>query len=166
MASVVTLGLSEIKVGAGVKNGTAPTNLEKIGKTYQDSCKLVQEASEVTEHFEEGKSAPEIRKKRKKMPVLTFSIMDPDLSFLAKFIGGEITGSGANEEWGFDGSETVEDMYVQVIPEQGLQIDIPNGDIEAVVNAALSATGIFLIDFTVTPKAVDMGKAIKAKKIA
>ena len=166
MASVVTLGLSEIKVGSGVKDGTAPANLEKIGKTYQDSCQLVQEVSEVTEHYEEGRSAPEIRKKRKKMPVLTFSIMDPDLSFLAKFIGGEVTGEGANEEWGFDGSETIEDMYVQVIPEQGLQIDIPNGDIEAVVNAALSATGIFLIDFTVTPKAVDVGKVIKAKKIA
>ena len=39
---------------------------------------------------------------------------------------------------------------------------MPNADIEAVVNAAMSAKGIFLVEFTVTPLAVKDGKALRA----
>lgn len=166
MASVITLGLSEIKVGEAAPNGTMPTSLEKIGKTYQNTCKIAQEAAEVTEHFEEGKAAPEVRKKRKKVPVVTFSIMDPDPQLLADFIGGTVTGEGDEAVWGYDGDEVVANKAISVIPEQGLQFDIPNGDIEAVINADMSAQGIFLVDFTVTPLAVTAGKAITGKKKA
>lgn len=166
MASVITLGLSEIKVGEAAPNGTMPTSLAKIGKTYQNTCKIAQEAAEVTEHFEEGKAAPEVRKKRKKVPVVTFSIMDPDPQLLADFIGGTVTGEGDEAVWGYDGDEVVANKAISVIPEQGLQFDIPNGDIEAVINADMSAQGIFLVDFTVTPLAVTGGKAITGKKKA
>lgn len=50
---------------------------------------------------------------------------------------------------------------IRVITEKGLDFDIPNGDIEAVINADMSAKGIFLVDFTVTPMAVSAGKALK-----
>jgi len=163
---VITLGLSEIKVGVAAPNGTMPTSLAKIGKTYQNTCKIAQEAAEVTEHFEEGKAAPEVRKKRKKVPVVTFSIMDPDPQLLADFIGGTVTGEGDEAVWGYDGDEVVANKAISVIPEQGLQFDIPNGDIEAVINADMSAQGIFLVDFTVTPLAVTAGKAITGKKKA
>jgi hypothetical protein len=46
--------------------------------------------------------------------------------------------------------------------EQGLDFEVPNGDIEAVINDDASAKGIMLVDFTVTPLAVDSGKAIRA----
>lgn len=83
MASLITLGLSQIMVGTAAPDGTMPTAaLTKIGKTYKDTCKMAQDASDVTEHFEEGRSAPEVRKKAKKIPALTFSIMDPDEAFL------------------------------------------------------------------------------------
>ncbi len=41
---------------------------------------------------------------------------------------------------------------------------IPNASIEAVINSDMSSKGIFLVDFTVTPLAVDTGGAIRAKK--
>ncbi len=163
---VITLGLSEIKVGVAAPNGTMPSELAKIGKTYKNTCKIAQETSEVTEHYEEGKAAPEVRKKQKKVPVVTFSIMDPDPQLLADFIGGEVTGEGDEAVWGYSGDEVVANKAISVIPEQGLQFDIPNGDIEAVINADMSAQGIFLVDFTVTPLAVTAGKAITGKKKA
>lgn len=157
MASLITLGLSEILVGvADPTTGVMPGSLAKIGKTYQDTCKMNQANSEITEHYEEGRAAPEVRKKTKRMPVLTFSMMDPDEQALADYVGGAVT----DGKWGFDGTEIVANKAIRVKTEEGLWIDIPNADIEAVVNATLSKKGLFLIDFTVTPMAVDAGKPI------
>lgn len=157
MGSLISLGLSQIEVGTAAPGGVMPS-LTKIGKTYKNTCKLVQAAADVTEHFEEGKYSPEVRKKNKKMPVLTFSIMDPDAQLLADYVGGSVTGG----VWGFDGTETVLPRAIRVKSAQGLYVDIPNADIEAVINADMSDQGIFLVDFTVTPLAVTSGKAISA----
>jgi hypothetical protein len=162
MSSLITLGLSQIMTGTAAPGGTMPlaADLTKIGKTYKDTCKIAQDASDVTEHYEEGKAAPEVRSKQKKIPALTFSIMDPDPQLLADSIGGEVDEtSGA---WGFNGDEVVTNKAIQVQSEQGLWVDIPNGDIEAVINADFSKKGIFLVDFTVTPLAVTAGKSISA----
>ena len=159
--SLITLGLSQIKVGVAAANGTMPNALTKIGKTYKDTCKIAQDAAEVTEHYEEGKAAPEVRKKSKKIPVLTFTIMDADVQFLIDYIGGENVGTEQAPKWGYSGDEVVANKAVKVESEQGLDFEIPNGDIEAVINADMSAKGIFLVDFTVTPCAVTAGKPLR-----
>ena len=159
--SLITLGLAQIKVGEAAPNGTMPTALTKIGKTYKDTAKIGQDAAEVTEHFEEGKSAPEVRKKQKKIPKFTFSMMDADVQALIDYIGGTNVGTELAPKWGFDGDEIVANKAIFVETEQGLNFEIPNGDIEAVINADMSAKGIFLVEFTVTPLAVTSGKAIR-----
>jgi len=165
--SKFTLGLCEIKVGEASAAGTMPSGsgLTKIGKTYKDTAKITQANSDVTEHYEEGKAAPEIRKKSKKIPVLEFSIMDADADLLASYVGGTAAvpsgSSGTEKEWSYDGDEVVANKAVKVITEQGYDIDIPNADIEAVIDADLSAKGIFLVNFTVTPCAVTSGKAFR-----
>lgn len=162
---MITLGLSEIKVGTAqtAPTGTIPTSgLTKIGKTYQDTCKLTQDPAEVTEHYEEGRSAPEVRSKKKKVPSLAFSIMDPDAQILADYVGGTATGTDGAKVWGYDGTEIVANKSILVVPEQGLEIYIPNADIEATINADMSAKGLFMVDFVVTPCAVTSGKAIYA----
>lgn len=156
--SLITLGLCEIKVGAAAPDGTMPAEMNKIGKTYQDTCKIAQDAAEVTEHYEEGMAAPEVRKKKRKIPRLTFSIMDANVDDLVSYVGGEKL---EDESWGYNGDEVVANKAIHVITEKGLDFDIPNGDIEAVINADMSSKGIFLVDFTVTPMAVSKGKALK-----
>ena len=162
---MITLGLCEIKVGEPILEATSlktgVAGLTKIGKTYKDTCKLAQEKSEVTEHFEEGHAAPEVRKKAKKLPVLTFSIMDPDPEFLSKYVGGTLV---EVDGWGMDGTEVVTNKCVHVVAEQGMDIVIPNADIEATVNADFSAKGLCLVEFEVTPCAVTSGKPINAFK--
>lgn len=154
--ALISLGLSQIEFGTAAPGGTMPST-SKIGKTYKDSCKLAQATSDVTEHYQEGYSAPEVRKKFRKLPILTFSIMDPDAQFLADYVGGTIT----TNVFGMDGTEVALDRAIRVKTVQGLWIDIPNADIDAVVNAEFSTKGIFLVDFTVTPKAVTSGKPIQ-----
>lgn len=160
---LITLGLSVIKVGAASPAGTMPAaaGLTKIGKTYKDTCKIGQDAADVTEHFEEGKAAPEVRKKARKIPKVTFSLMDADAKMLSDYVGGTATGTAGKETWAYDGDELVANKAVLIETEQGLNFEIPNGDIEAVINADMSAKGIFLVDFTVTPLAVTTGKAIR-----
>lgn len=157
--SVITIGLARIAVGVAAPNGTMPDELTKIGKVYKDTCKIAQDAAEVTEHFEEGKSAPEVRKKTKKVPKVTFSLMDCDPDALVKYIGGEKVNTTG---WGFNGDEITSNIAIKIESEQGLDFYIPNADVEAVINADMSAKGIFLVDFTVTPCAVTSGKAISA----
>lgn len=159
--SLITIGLSEIQVGVASKEGVMPTALNKIGKTYKDTCKIAQDAAEVTEHYEEGMAAPEVRKKSRKIPVLTFSIMDANVQDLVNYVGGENIGSETEPKWGYDGNEVVANRAIYVKTEQGLDFEIPNGDIEAVINADMSAKGIFLVDFTITPMAVEGGKALR-----
>ena len=62
---LITLGLSQIQVGDAAPNGTMPTTLAKIGKTYKDSAKISQDAADVTEHFEEGMSLWHCLQKRR-----------------------------------------------------------------------------------------------------
>lgn len=159
--SLITLGLCEIQVGTASAEGVMPDELTKIGKTYKDTCKIAQDASDVTEHYEEGMAAPEVRKKSRKMPTLTFSIMDANVQDLIDYVGGENVGTDESPAWGYNGDEVVANRAIHVETEQGLCFDIPNGDIEAVINADFSASGIFLVDFTVTPMAVTAGKALR-----
>jgi hypothetical protein len=159
--NLITLGLCEIQVGEASPSGTMPAQLAKIGKTYKDTAKIAQDSSDVTEHFEEGKAAPEVRRKARKIPVLTFSIMDASIQDLIDYVGGENVGTEEAPKWGYDGNEVVANKAIKVLTEQGLDFEIPNGDIEAVINADLTAAGIFLVDFTVTPMAVSSGKALR-----
>ena len=158
---MITLGLCEIKVGTAAPSGTMPSEMNKIGKTYKDTCKISQDAADVTEHFEEGMAAPAVRKKTRKIPKLTFSIMDANVQDLIDYVGGENVGEAESPKWGYDGNEVVANRAIQVVTEQGLDFEIPNGDIEAVINADMSSQGIFLVEFTVTPMAVTAGKALR-----
>ena len=114
--SLITLGLCEIKVGVAAPDGTMPTEMTKIGKTYKDTCKIAQDAAEVTEHFEEGVAAPEVRKKTRKIPKLTFSIMDANVDDLVAYVGGE----NIDGAWGYNGDEVVANKAIRVVTEKGL----------------------------------------------
>ena len=115
--STITLGLSEIQVGEIGSDGSEATTYKKIGKTYQNTCKLTQDSAEVTEHYEEGQSAPEVRKKKKKVPILTFSIMDPDPAFLSAYLGGTVEGDGDEAVWSWGDTDVDIEASVRVIPE-------------------------------------------------
>ena len=163
---LVTLGLAEIMVGEASPAGTMPqeTSMKKIGKTYRDSAKFSQETSEVTEHFEEGNAIPVARKVTKKSPKISFSIMDADIDTLVEYVGGTKVEKNGTEKtkWAFDGTEVVKNKAILVKSEQGLWFEMPNASIEAVINADMSAKGIFLVEFTVTPLAVTEGKGLRA----
>lgn len=163
---MVTLGLSVILVGTAAPNGVMPavSSMKKIGKAYKDTAKFGQEQSEATEHYEEGNAIPVVRKVTKKVPKFNFSIMDADIDTLVRYVGGTKTAKSSSEKtkWAFDGTEIVENCSMLIQTEQGMYFEIPNAAIEATLNADMSAKGIFLVDFVITPTAVSSGKALRA----
>jgi hypothetical protein len=109
-----TLGLSQIKVGEASPEGVMPSALTKIGMTYKDTAKISQDAADVTEHFEEGMATPAIRKKSRKVPKLTFSIMNADAQLLADYVGGVVTTVDGKDTWGYNGYELVANKAIFV----------------------------------------------------
>lgn len=163
-----TYGLSQISVGDLdlTPDGVFPTTgFTKIGETYQDSCKSSQDDPEVTEFFEEGKAIPAVSTEKKKPIVFSFSLMNPDPQMLSTYLGGSYTAADATygSKWGWDGSEAVANKGVLIEPKAGMKIYIPNGKIQAKLNAELSSKSLVLVDFTVTPQGVTSGKAIYAE---
>lgn len=142
MATLFTFGLSEIKY-----NGA------KVGMTYKDTCKMTQDAADVTEHFEEGKPSPAVQTKEKKIPKVEFSIMNPDTKFLADHLGG--TYNATDKSWSFDGSETVEPGEWEIITKKGMDFRIPKGDADATIDFEISDKGILLVKFSITPLTPD-----------
>lgn len=140
MATLFTYGLSEIKF-----NGT------KVGMTYKDTCKLTQDSADVTEHFEEGKAAPALSLKEKKIPKLEFSIMNPDAKFLQDHLGGVY--DSASKTFGYDGTSVVANGEWEVETKKGFDIKIPNGDAEVTIDFEISDKGLLLVKFVITPLA-------------
>ena len=98
--------------------------------------------------------------------MLTFSIMDPDVTFLLDYLGGTVAGEGDEAVWNWSDTDEDIEASIRAIPEVGLVYTIPRADIEAVLNADMSSQGINLVDFTVTPlKPTKAGvPSIKAQK--
>ena len=90
--------------------------------------------------------------------------MDADIDTLVRYVGGTKTAKSSSEKtkWAFDGTEIVENCSMLIQTEQGMYFEIPNAAIEATLNADMSAKGIFLVDFVITPTAVSSGKALRA----
>ena len=153
---LITLGLCQIKVGTASPSGDMPALMNKIGKTYKDTAKISQDPADVTEYFEEGIASPRFREKNNKIPKIMFSLMNADPRTLADYVGGTVVETNANKTWSYKGDGAL-NKAILLESEQGLDFEIPNGDIEAIINADMSAKGIFLVDFTVTPMYVDSG---------
>ncbi len=161
MASLITLGLSQIMVGTAApteqcqrrhwpRSGKRTRILAKWRKTLQMLPNILKKADRPR------KSA---RKQRRFRPLLSRSWTRTKLSLQSMLVVlPTLQRVGDSTE-----PEVVANVALKVETEQGLDISIPNADVEAVINADFSAKGIFLVDFTVTPCAVSSGKAIWAK---
>lgn len=145
MASVATFGLSRIEIK---KTSDADGSYKTLGMTYQDSCSLVQNDPEVTDHYAEESDVPVVSVSKAGKIVLSFSIMDADVDTLTELMGGEKDAeSGA---WHAPEVDPGMELSVRLTPKSGLQIEIPRASVVAKLNGSFSRSGIFLIAVTAT----------------
>ena len=77
MASIATFGLSKIEAKAV---NAVDGDYKILGMTYQDTCTLTQNEPEEIEHYAEESDSPIVSVSRPGKIVLSFSIMDADVS--------------------------------------------------------------------------------------
>ena len=139
-----TLGLSKIEVGAVNVDGGMGLTLAALGYTYQDTCKMVQEKPEVTEHFAEEVDDPVISISRGGKTTFNFSIMNPTVEVLKDLLGG--TADTSTNKWEAPDTLPTVEKSVRITPKQGLKFEIPRLRITATINADFSKKGILLIE--------------------
>lgn len=145
MASVATFGLSRIEVK---KTSEAESSYKTLGMTYQDSCSLVQNDPEVTDHYAEESEVPVVSVSKAGKIVLSFSVMDADVDTLVELMGG--TKDAESGAWNAPDVDPAMELSVRVTPKSGLQIEIPRASVVAKLNGSFSRSGIFLIAVTAT----------------
>lgn len=140
-----TMGVKSIKY-AVITNGT-PGTLTAVSDVYQDSATFVTKDPTVTEHKSET-STKRIVMTTKEGHDLVFSIMDPTVTELAAFLGGQANAQ-ANT---YTESETAEQIHMkfEVEPVAGLKLTIPTASVSAKINTTYSAKGITLLEITAT----------------
>lgn len=170
MPNVTALGLSKIEVAdidatTGLPVSTGTGAYATLGKTYENTCKLVEDDPEVTEFYCEEEDDPQEEISKKGKTTLTFSIMNANATAMGKIFGGTVTpaSSGNPATWEAPDNLTVQEKAVKISPRIGGIIELRRVKLTAKVNAEYSKKGLFLIDVkgTVCKPLVTGVKSIK-----
>lgn len=138
-----TVGVKTLKYGTVGGSGS-----KTAVDVYQDTCTFVEKDPTITEHKSET-SAKKIVVKRREGFELKFSIMDPTPTELAAFCGG----TAASGKWTEPDDSPQINLALDVEPQEGLTLHIPDASIAAKINTTFSSTGITLLEITATPQA-------------
>lgn len=145
---VYTLGLSKIEVGDPGTDGSMATSLETVGYTYQDTAQLSVDDPTTTDFYAEEVDDPVVSISRAGNTKFAWSIMNPDVSVLQKFLGG--TADTTANTWKAPNTTVTVEKSVKITPQQGLIFAIPRMKIDAKLQGALSKNGMVLLEVTGT----------------
>ncbi len=146
-----TMGLKKIYVAPALADGTMPENGESwldLGDVYQDTCTLTDDDPEVTEHKSET-SSKKITLTGETVTNVALSLMDPNLEQLARYFGGEITGTQGKRKWVRPRKLPYKEWAIWQMPEEGLFVGCANARIIPKFEITYSAKGICLVPMTI-----------------
>lgn len=153
---MVIQGCTEIKMGVAAENGTMPTSLAKMGKVYRESCELIQEDPEKTQHFEEGKLFPVVT-------VFEGKVIGIKVQFIVDGTDAleHIGGTTASGTWSISQSAQ-QNAAIKIVTDQGLDFDIPNAVYTAKIVGKLTKKDIIRVELMIEPQEVTTGDAFRA----
>lgn len=94
MPILATMGLKKIYIAPAKSDGNMPAKGNEwldLGDVYQDTCSLKDDSPEITEYKSET-SSKVITLVGETPTAIELSLMDPDLTQLARYFGGTPTG--------------------------------------------------------------------------
>lgn len=97
MGTKVKIGIASIKIGDIASDGGMSANLEVLGNTAEDSCKINFEDGEETKFFVEEHDNPIYVQTKQGAINIQFQIPEYDLDTVAKVMGGTVTGTAGNK---------------------------------------------------------------------
>jgi hypothetical protein len=148
MASVVTLGLAKIEVGAIESDGAMSTSLSPLGYTYEGTAQMQQEDGTTTDYIVEELDTPLESNTQPGKITFNFSVADPDVDTLATIFGG--TANTTKGTWEAPDASPELELSVKITPKKGLSFEIPRAKITAKLNGTFSKTSLFLVEVSCT----------------
>ena len=152
MPILSTMGLKKIYVApASTTAGTMPANGNTwldLGDVYKDTCTLTDSDPEQTTHESET-SSKKINLFGDYVTSVALTLMDPDLELMARYFGGEVTGSNGKRKWLRPRKPQYKEWAIWLMPEEGLFIGCANAVIVPKFEITYSAKGICLCPMTI-----------------
>lgn len=152
MPVLATMGLKKIYVTPASEDGkTMPNKGEAwkdLGDVYKDTCTLKDDDPEITEHKSET-SSKVITQVGETPTSVELSLMDPDLTLLALYFGGEVKGSTKQRTWVRPKKIQYKEFAIWIQPEEGLFIGCANVRIIPKFEITYSSKGICLVPMTI-----------------
>ena len=143
MAKVTALGLASIEV-ADVAKSKGTEVWAKLGLTYENTCKMIEEDSTDTEFYAEEEDDPqEVITKRGKTTV-SWSIMNLTAATCEKVFGGKY--DSPSKTWSAPATMNVVEKAVKITPRIGCTFVIPRTKFKAKITADFSKQGLFLAE--------------------
>lgn len=152
MPILSTMGLKKIWIHEALSDGSMPPNGDgwlDLGDVYQDTCQLVDNDPEITDHKSET-SNKRITLTGETPTNVQLSLMDPDLEQMARYFGGTITNKDqkGKRRWVRPRKLPYKEWAVWQQPEEGLLMGCPNVRIIPKFEITYSSKGICLVPMT------------------
>ena len=151
MPILATMGLKKIFIAPAMTDGSMPANGNQwldLGDVYQDTCSLKDDDPEITEHKSET-SSKRITLVGETPTNVELSLMDPDLTLLARYFGGTIAGSEGKRKWIRPRKLEYKEWGLWIQPEEGLFIGCANVRVIPKFEISYSSKGICLVPMTI-----------------
>ncbi len=154
MAEIRTYGLKQINAADISVDGTMPTKLEELCRTYKNSCEFTEDDPQITEEFcDQEEDAIDIftTKGAKQIKFSTFDYSPETLKVLK---GGTVLNGQYAEPTGSV------DIYkaIELITDTGIPFHFPKCRVITKYNAKFVKDGLMLLDVTLKPMSPGKGK--------
>lgn len=154
MAEIRTYGLKQINAGDVTADGTMPTKLEELCRTYRDSCEFTEDDPQLTEEFCDQEDDPIEIFTVKGAKQIKLSTFDYSPETLVKLKGGTVV----NGQWAEPPSATAIYQAIEIITDRGLPFHFPNCRVIAKFNAKFVKNGVALLEIILKPMSPAKGK--------
>lgn len=142
------MGLKKIFVApASTTAGTMPANGSAwldLGDVYKDTCTLKDDDVEETLHESET-SNKKIMLTGEYATSAELTLMDPDLTLLARYFGGTVTGVAGKRKWLRPRKPEYKEWATWFMPEEGLFVGCASTRIVPAFEITYSSKGICLV---------------------
>lgn len=144
-----TMGLKKVFIAPASEDGNMPTSgWLDLGDVYQDTCTLKDSDPETTVHKSET-SNKKITMVGETDTTVELQLMDPDLTLLSRYFGGEVTGTTGARKWVRPKKLPFNEWALWIKPEEGLFIGCATTRIIPKFEITYNSKGICLVPITI-----------------
>lgn len=154
MAEVTTYGLSKILSGEPTVDGSMPTSMTEMCKTYRNSCEFVEDAPELKEEFSDQEEGAIVVFSTAGGKMIRFSTYDHAPETLTALKGGAVV----DDKWAAPTGNVPIFKAISLVTDTGMVFDFPKVRVMANFNSKFMKDSLALIEVSMKPLSPGAGK--------